>query len=340
LRAGNGLKRILVFQTAYLGDLVLATPLVRSLKASFPGAEIFLVVRKGYERLLDNSPCVFRVLPFDKRSVVRFGRFLAGFGFELAVSPHRSHRTSMTLWLSRTPRRIGFDTAGFSFLYTDRVPYKMEKGVHEVDRNLSLLKPLEEDFPIVYLEEPKLWVPDPEVRAVLEKFCVKRPYIAIAPGSVWETKAWLPEYFARVALHFLKAGFTVVLVGSKRDVSRCNTVEAGAGSVVNLCGLTDLREFLSLIKGASLVVSNDSSPVHIATALGVPVVEIYGSTVPAFGFFPYKNGVWVEVNGLYCRPCGVHGRRKCPEGHLRCMVELKPEAVIRSAEELLNKHSF
>jgi heptosyltransferase-2 len=93
------------------------------------------------------------------------------------------------------------------------------------------------------------------------------------------------------------------------------------------------------VKGALLVISNDSSPVHVAISVGTPVVEIYGATVPEFGFFPYRNGVYVEVKGLPCRPCGIHGGRKCPEGHFKCMVDLKPEVVIEKAEELLSSLS-
>ena len=334
------MKRILVFQTAFLGDLILVSPLLKSLKKTFPGAEISLVVRKGFEEVFRGAPFVSGIIPFDKKGVLRFSRLLASGDFELAVSPHRSHRTSLILWLSGIKRRIGFDKAGFSFLYTDRVKYRMGKGIHEIDRNLDLLKPLEEDYSVVYEKEPELPLSKVEVEGTLQKFSLEKAYVVLAPGSVWRTKAWLPEYYAEVANHFIKKGFTVVLVGSPSDSPYCRRVEELSKGVVNLCGRTSLREFFSVVRGALLVISNDSSPVHVAISVGTPVLEVYGATVPEFGFFPYRNGTYVELEGLSCRPCGIHGGKKCPQGHFKCMVDLKPEFVIEKAEELLKSGIF
>jgi len=317
-----------------LGDLILTSPLLKSIYRTF-GCQVYLVLRKGFEEVFKGFDFV-KPIPVSKPSPFSLSKVLRNYSFDVAVSPHRSHRASITLFLSKIPKRIGFDRAGFSFLYTDTVPHRFKEGLHEVERNLSLLKPLENDFSVVYDREPELPVSEKEVEATLQKFKLKKPYIVVAPGSVWPTKAWLPEYYGEVIRHFYKKGYGLVIVGSKSDYLYCEKAWESAGKVaLNLCGKTNLREFFSVIKGAELVISNDSSPVHVAVSVKTPVVEIYGATVPAFGFFPYGRGEVVELKDLKCRPCGLHGGKTCPEGHFKCMVDLKPELVIEKADRLL-----
>ncbi|MEO2065988.1 MAG: lipopolysaccharide heptosyltransferase II [Desulfurobacteriaceae bacterium] len=332
------MNKVLVFQTAFLGDLILTSPLIKSVKRSFPGFQVHLVVRKGFEGVFEDFWAVDRVIPFDKKGFWRFSKQLRSEKYSLAVSPHRSHRTSLILFLSKIPRRVGYDRAGFSFLYTDRVKHEFKKGLHEVDRLLRLLEPLERDFSVVYDREVELPLTISTYERTLSKFSLKEgEYGVIAPGSVWPTKAWLPEYYAEVGNYLLRKGLKVVIVGSKSDEVYCSRVfELMGRRGINLCSKTSLKEFFSVIKGAKLLVSNDSSPVHVASAFNTPVVEVYGATVPDFGFFPYGRGKFVELKGLKCRPCGLHGGRKCPEGHFKCMVGLKPEKVIEVVEELLN----
>jgi len=327
--------RVLVFQTAFLGDLILTSPLLKSLKKSLPEAKVDLVVRKGLEEVFRGAPFVDQIIPFDKKGVFKFARRLKERNYELVLSPHRSHRTALILFLAGIKERIGYDTAGFSFLYTQRVKYRMGKGVHEIDRLLDLLKPLKGRFNLEIDGEPELPTSPKEVEEAKEKFNLKGPYAVIAPGSAWPTKAWVPEGFAEVARFLKGVGLEAVLVGSKGDESYCSACQRLFPQVVNLCGKTTIRELFAVIKGAEVVVSNDSAPVHAAVSLKTPVVEVYGPTVPDFGFFPYRNGKWVELQGLSCRPCGIHGGKRCPEGHFKCMRELPPEKVIEAVKELL-----
>ena len=327
--------RFLVYQTAFLGDLILTSPLLKSLRKSFGNSEVFLFVRKGFEDVFRGFEGI-SVISLKEKSPLKVAKLFRELSVDVALSPHRSHRASLSLFLSRIRRRIGFNTSGFSFLYTDRVPHEFRRGIHEVDRNLSLLKPLEDEFEVIYDREPEIPVSSTESESVVEKFSLKRPYIVLAPGSVWHTKAWVPEYYGEVAKFFLKEGYRVVLVGSKGDEPYCQRAwESSDRKSINLCGKTSLREFFSIVKEAALVISNDSSPVHVAVSLKTPVIEIYGSTVPDFGFYPYGEGDIVELKGLECRPCGIHGRRRCPEGHFKCMVDLKPEIVIEKALKYL-----
>lgn len=330
-------ERILIFQTAFLGDLILTSPLIKSVKKSFEDAEVFLVVRKGLKGVFEGSKFLKEIIEFDKKSNLNLIKRLKELSFDLVLSPHRSHRTALILFFSGIKKRIGFDRGGFSFLYTDRVKYVRKRGVHEVDRNLSLLSPLE-DFGLKIDNTPFLPITEEELSAVKKTFSLNSPYVVLAPGSVWKTKAWIPEYYGAVGTYFKRLGFEVVIVGSRSDKDYCDeTFNSMGGKAVNLCGKTTVREFLTLLKGAKLVISNDSAPVHGAVAFNVPVVEIYGSTVPEFGFYPYRNGVYVEPPlPLKCRPCGIHGRRNCPEGHFRCMTSITPDLVIKASEKLLS----
>ena len=327
--------KVLVYQTAFLGDLILTSPLLKSIHKTF-NCEVFIVLRKGFEEVFKGFDFL-KPIPVLKPSPFSLSKLLREHSFDIAISPHRSHRASIALFLSRIPKRIGFDRAGFSFLYTDTVPHRFKKGLHEVERNLSLLKPLEKEFTVVYDREPELPLKPEEVESVLQKFELKKPYIVFAPGSVWPTKAWLPEYYGEVIKYYSGKGYETVIVGSKSDLPYCQKAWETSGKVAkNLCGKTGLREFFSVIKGAALVISNDSSPVHVAVSVKTPVVEIYGATVPDFGFFPYGKGEIVELKGLKCRPCGLHGRKSCPEKHFKCMADLKPEMVIEKADKLLS----
>ncbi len=330
------MKRILISQTAFLGDLILTSPLIKSVKRTFPESEIFLLVRKGLKGVFEGFPYVDGIIERKDKGILKASRKLKGMGFDLAISPHRSHRTSLTLFLSGIGERVGFDTAGFSFLYTRRVNYR---PVHEVERNLDLLRAVSEN-PVID-GEVELPMDGELYRETLRKFSLtEKSYITLSPGSVWATKRWLPEYFAEVGRHFLRRGLEVVILGSEADRDVCSSVSERLKGGINLCGKTDLKELMAVIKGAKLSIVNDSAPAHIATAFRTPVVSIFGSTVKEFGFYPLGERARVAEVDLYCRPCGIHGKRSCPEKHFRCMRDLKPQAVIEISEELLGEERW
>ncbi|SNR93428.1 lipopolysaccharide heptosyltransferase II [Desulfurobacterium atlanticum] len=324
--------KILIFQTAFIGDLVLASSLIKSVKKTFSESSVSLVCKKGYESIYKRFEYLDEVIPYDKKGIRGFAALLKEKRFDVVFSPHRSHRTSTVLFLARIPERIGFDNSGFSFLYTKKVKY--EKGLHEVERNIKLLLSYKSDA-VVDLK-PELYVSDSEKGQVLEKFGIGAPYAVISPGSVWPTKRWIPEYFAKVALFLKRKGLVPVIAGGPQDREIAETVAKGAKGAVNTAGKTSLREFMALISQAQVVITNDSSPTHFAVAFDRPVVTIFGPTVKEFGFYPYsKKGRVAEIN-LYCRPCGIHGGKRCKEKHFKCMRDLTPEKVIPLVEEVLN----
>jgi heptosyltransferase II len=331
-------KKILVFHTAFIGDVILALPLAQRLRASFPEAHIAFVVIPTAANVLENHPAVNEVIIYDKRrrdrgitGILKLARRLRFSAFDIAIVPHRSLRSAVIGWLSKIPRRIGFSTSALSRLFTDVVIY--EKDIHEIDRNLSLLRPLG----ITYSgnESPTLYASQNDkdvVNAFLANQAANFPnpndsLVAIAPGSVWNTKRWPKEHFERLARMLMDDGLSIVLIGARDDLALCSDIRnALGGKAVNAAGMLTLLQSAELIQRCVVLVSNDSAPMHLATGVRTPVVAIFGATAPQFGFAPRgANDFVVEMHGLSCRPCAIHGGEKCPIKTFVCMKDLKPE---------------
>jgi len=335
---------MLILQTAFAGDVVLAIPLARAAKQAFAGIEVDFLVTPETAILLKNNPFVDRIWIYDKRGAERgalsFLKWIVRLRrahFHFAIVPHRSIRSAMLVWGARIPRRVGFHRSRGAFFFTDVIPYPAD--VHEVERNFRLLQALgiEGEVP-----EPELF-PGPEERREVDRFLkdegigAEQCFLAMAPGSLWPTKRWLPEGFARVAREvWQRWGIRSILLGGKEDLALGRrVVREGGEGVVNGMARLSLLASAELIRRSRAILTNDSAPLHLAVAVGTPVVAVFGPTVPAFGFAPYGEGHTVIQKELACRPCGVHGGKKCPRGHFRCMRGISPEEVIRALEGYL-----
>jgi heptosyltransferase-2 len=331
--------KIVVWQTAFLGDLILTTPLFHSIKNIFPESDLHVITKPFGEDVLKNNPYVDSVIVYDKKDLsnIRLIKKLREEKFDIAVSPHRSHRASYSLFLSNIPFRVGFDKAGFSFLYTKTVPHRFD-GTHEINRNLSLLSVFPEYTENKLHTDPEIFLTEEEEK-FFERFSLeKKKYILVAAGSKWETKRWTVKGFSQLIDILSERGEEIVLIGSKEDRQYTDIIIKNTKApdrVIDLTGKTSLRESFSIIKNAKALISNDSAPVHMAVAFDVPVVDIYGPTVTDFGFYPYKNGVVVEIKGLECRPCGLHGHKKCPTGTFECMEKITPDMVVKALYEVI-----
>lgn len=325
---------ILIIQTAFIGDVVLAAPLITGARRRYPDSKIDFLTIPYSAPALRNHPELDNVIVFEKRGrrgildTISMMKRLKRGDYDLALIPHRSLRSAVLASMAGIPQRIGFDRSAGRILLTKTVKYR--RDWHKVKRNLSLLGLEDEasDFP------PEIFPGDIEQRKVaslLKDKGIGGDYIVIAPGSIWATKRWLKESF-RGLLTLMKAkGFPkAALAGSAGERKLCEYVAEGmAGYAVVTAGLLDPLESAALMAGAKLVVSNDSAAGHLAAAVGTKVVSIFGPTVPAFGFAPFGEGHRiVEHPDLYCRPCRIHGSRRCPEKHFRCMREIKPEKVL------------
>jgi len=338
--SAEGATRILVVQTAFPGDLVLATPLFRGLRRLYPEATLTALVSARAAPLVEEDPFLDGLLVYDKTGGESFASAVAKVRrgrFDALISPHRSHRSSLLALLSGARIRVGFSGAGFPWAYTRRV--RREAEHHEVDRNLSLLRGLgsaavAEDrvLSVGYTEAEAA-----RVRGVLAESGVgpDQPLVALAPGSVWATKRWNPEGFAAVGRALVAGGDRVVLLGGEDDVEVCRTVARGIGEgAVVAAGRTPLKALPAWLDRVRLLLTNDSAPLHVAAARGTPAVAVFGATTPGLGFSPFHDRSRVLEVDLPCRPCGPHGGRRCPLGHLRCLEEIRPEAVLAACREL------
>jgi heptosyltransferase-2 len=329
-------RTALVIQTAFLGDVVLTTPLLSLLAQR--GGPVDVVTTPAAATLLETHPAVRSVIRYDKHGLDRGWRGVRQLARELRTRrygtvylPHRSVRSALLAILSCAPERVGFADSAAALTYTRRV--SRPKTGHEVER-LLMLAELPVPAPAVSLG---LTAPD-YARADdwLAAHGVSPRFIALAPGSIWGTKRW--PYYAELA-----AGLDrhCVVVGGAEDRSLADAIVAAApGRAVSSAGELGLRVSAALIQRAAVLVTNDSAPLHLATAVGTPIVALFGPTVPEFGFGPRRAGdISLGRDGLACRPCSKHGPAICPLGHHRCMRDLAVETVaaalaaITSAEE-------
>ncbi len=337
----NAYHKILIIQTAFAGDVVLATPFARGVKQIFPEAKVHFLVKPDTSDLLKNNPYIDTIYTYDKRGLERgAGALLKWIGklrkehFDAAFVPHRSLRSALLVWGAQIPRRVGFHRSAGSFLFTDVVPYLNE--IHEVERNLRLLRIFSENEMNF---QPELY-PGPEekkaVDAFLQEMKIKpdEKVLAIAPGSVWFTKRWPFQGFGETAGQvWRKRGIRSILIGGKEDHNLASQITGKRNPfIVNGMGRFSLLESAELIRRCCAILTNDSAPLHLAVAVGTPVVAIFGPTVPSFGFAPYGEKHQVVQKELDCRPCAIHGGQKCPEGHFRCMKDITSDEVVQMLE--------
>ena len=339
------MTRILLAQTSFLGDVVLATSLARAVEEARPEDELFWLVRPDAAALLRPGAGAERVLVFDKRGSDRGWRGLfaaakrlRGLHFDVAIAAQRSLRTALLLALAGIPRRIGFAGAPGALLYHERVP---RRGAHARDRLLALAAPLgaaaeNPPAPALAIDPAAARSFEAELRAA--GVAPGERLLLVAPGSAWATKRWPAARFAEAAQSLLGAQVDrVVVIGGAGDRGLAAEIAArlASGRVVDLTGRTDTAGMVAALSQATLVLANDSAPAHVAAALGVPVVAVFGPTVPEQGFAPLGASVRVVGLRLECRPCSRHGSERCPIGTHACMRDLAAADVAEAGRELL-----
>ncbi|MCX6155300.1 MAG: glycosyltransferase family 9 protein [Candidatus Kapabacteria bacterium] len=337
------LRNIVVFQTAFLGDIVLSLPLVQTLKNLLPNSTITFVSSPIALQILNYSEAIDKVIIFDKRNshkglkgIKILSDEIKSLKPDLILSPHRSMRSSLVNYFAKPKYSVSFNTSSLSFLYDKKVKY--HTNLHEIDRNLSLLSPFinNDDFSanklIRNLSDVKIRVSKEDidfVQNILRENNVDTDnFVTLSPGSVWETKKWPKENYIDLCILLTKQGFSPVLTGSAADSELCEGIADKSGAI-NLSGMTTLIQSIVLLKLSRALISNDSAPAHLAGLVACPVIMIYGPTSPIFGFYPRgTKDIVLQDEKLECRPCAIHGGRKCPLGHFNCMKNISPEMVI------------
>jgi heptosyltransferase-2 len=325
------MKKILVIQTAFIGDVVLATSLIENLHQQFPEVKIDILVRKGNESLFQSHPFLNQVLVWDKKN----NKYQNWVGllfkirsrqYDLVLNAQRFAATGAWTAFSKAKIKIGFDKNPFSFLFTHSVVHQFsEKGQHEIDRNHQLLSSL---F-LTKVAMPKLY-PNASDELAVSSY-QQTPYLCIAPASVWFTKQFSIEKWVDLINEIPFKG-PIYLIGGPGDKLLCDQIlqKINRKLVVNLAGRLSFLASAALQKKAVLNYVNDSAPMHFASAVNAPVVAVYCSTLPNFGFGPLSDKSFiVQTNeALACRPCGIHGKKQCPLKHFDCAKTIKMDQLI------------
>ncbi|HEX8425167.1 glycosyltransferase family 9 protein [Hymenobacter sp.] len=330
---------VLLIQTAFIGDVILATALLDHLHQTEPDTPVDFLVRKGNESLLQQHPHVRQVLVWDKKNskyqgLWRLLQQIRAAHYGRVITLQRFASTGFLTAFSGAPERIGFQKNPFAFRFTRALPHVIEGGVHEVSRNLNLLDP-EYRGPVV---PPRLY-PSPTDEAAAAPYTTQGPYLCIAPTSVWFTKQFPQDQWVKL-LAALPTHYRVYLLGGPPDVEACEELLRASNrpNTVNLAGKLSLLASAVLMRGAVLNYVNDSAPMHLCSAVGAPTCAVYCSTVPYFGFGPLSPFARVvEIQGiLRCRPCGLHGYRQCPLNHFHCAygIETSQLLVVLAEAEL------
>jgi heptosyltransferase-2 len=330
-------EKILVIQTAFLGDLILSTTLFKKIKLKHPNSHITLIVNKGTEQILSNNPNIDTILPVDKKQTfknpLKFIKFLFELqkeNFSICYSPHFSHRSSLISFFSGAKIRIGYKESGFGFLHTKTYPRPL-RGVHEVQKLLQLVDSVGLERPEIFLNKEV----NGEIKSKMEDVS---EFIVVAPSSIWETKRMPIEKFIELVRQILEnTPYTPVIIGSKNDKYLSDQIVNVHGSkVVDMTGRTNLMELSYIISKAKCVISNDSSPIHIASAFNIPTLAIFGATITDFGYTPLSERHTISEVSLECRPCGIHGGNICPKQHFRCMMDQNIEEIFLKLKDLLH----
>jgi lipopolysaccharide heptosyltransferase II len=337
-------QKILIIRLSSIGDIILTTPLLRSIRKTYPNASITYITKKQYAGLLADSPYINELISFDKsegfQGLRKIKHRLRSQHFDAYLDIHKNWRSRFLRFglgarlITTYPKYIIRRALLVRFkinLYKQLRPVYLR--YFEAVRKLGVQydgQGTEIHFPITATEK---------VTGVLSSLGYKSgtPLVVICPGATYFNKKWLPEGFVKTARYLIRERSAFVIIhGGRDDKDQCENIasEIGPGSF-SLAGTLSLPESAALLKLSSLVVANDSGLLHLAQSQKRPVIGIYGPTTRELGFFPIEQDSTVIETSLPCRPCTPKGLNYCPKGHFRCMKDITPERVISAALQYL-----
>lgn len=333
---------ILIIQTAFIGDIIMSTPVVQAVCDYWPDAVVDLVARPETAILFKHHPRIRRVYTLDKsnhkskyESLMDLVKQVRPVKYNLAFSLQSSLTSSFLMILSGIKVRVGFYCQK---LLTIKI--KPPKGLHSRQRYLLFMKPFTEkvfsDSTHLYLTSEESAVAD----TILKNFNPgDSKIIGFAPGSVRETKKWPPSYWSELLVLLKDRDFEIVFIGSPAERELCESIIRETGlNAYNAAGELTLLESAALIKKIDLLLCNDSAPLHLGNAVNTPVFAFFGPTVKAFGCYPYREQDKILEIDLPCRPCGKHGHDRCPLRHFKCMAEQYPVLIAQMIFERFNSY--
>ncbi len=338
--------KILLVQLSFLGDTILSTPVILGLKKIYPNASISVLTTKISAGILANDPLLDEVIIYDKKDsergiieLIKKAWQIRDKKFDKVYSLHRSHRTSVLLFLAGIKERVSFKDTNLSFLYTDLRQKKM--NAHAAMRNLSLLF---DDFKKYNISKDEfktdLRLFEPAHENIFQKVKdIPKDFIVMAPGSAWKTKQWHWQGYLKVAQYYMEQDMNIILIGGSDDAATCRQICEHAGNdtnIIDFSGHISILETMYIMKNAKLLICNDSMALHMASAFKTRTVAVFCATSPEFGFGPWLNpdSRVVEDQTLDCKPCRRHGSNKCPNNTNICM-HFSAKKVIKACEEIL-----
>lgn len=334
----NIVLKFLIIQTAFIGDVILATAVAEKLHHQFPDAQIDFVLRKGNETLLTNHPFIKKVFVWDKKqskikNLLSITKQVRANKYNSVIDLHRFASSGIITGFSGAKEKIGFDKNPLSFLFTKQIKHEIGNlptgqagGKHEVERNQQLIEHITDKKTAL----PKLYPTEANFESV--KKYKTDSYVCLAPTSVWFTKQYPKEKWIDLC-NQLPKDLNIYLLGAPADFNSCEEIRSKAKreSITNLSGKLNFLESAALMKDAKMNFVNDSAPMHIASAMNANTTAIFCSTVPSFGFGPLSDNAQIVETSLQldCRPCGLHGHKECPKGHFKCGFSIETSELIK-----------
>lgn len=321
-------KKFLIIRLSSLGDCLLTTPFLRSLKKQYPDSNIDYITKNNYADVFKFNPRISNLYLYDGNNFSDLKKIIQNNHYDVIVDL-QNNLVSRFLIFGIKAKKYFYHHGSFKKFLLVKFKINLLKDYKSVPRKYADIYPeLELD-----LDGLEIFYPN-EIKPQINQ---DKKNIAFAPGARHFTKRWPEEYFIRLGKILSNNNYNVILLGGKDDKEICDNIHKELKESINLAGENNLLQMAANLKNCSVLVCNDSGLMHLSCAVKTPVVAIFGSTVKEFGFSPYKNkNIIIENEGLYCRPCSQIGKDHCPEKHFKCMKEITPELVEKKINILLN----
>ena len=344
-------KNILVINLMHIGDLMLVTPVLRTLRTNYPKARISLLADKKLADLVQYNRHIDECLLIDKKgrddSLPSFIKYIWGIRkkkFDLVINLHRNERASAIAAFSGADRIVGYAKPGFALLF-DQVLPNLKAVKHQIHSHFDVL---EQAVGIDRIDDGglEMWLPEAAVRSAAkiwqENFAPDKKVVAFNIGASWKTKRWIDTYFARCADELLEKGYGVAFFGGPMDTELVEACIAqmkhrDSGDIKVFTGKVSLGELGALLKKCALFLTTDSGPMHVGVSQNVPVVTMFGAS-PVPGFYPYDARDVLIKTPEPCHPCGIHECPKQGADNMACMKKITVEIVMQYVWELLGKY--
>ena len=344
-------KNILVINLMHIGDLMLVTPVLRTLRVNYPQARLTLLADKKLADLVQYNQHIDECMLIDKKgkddhllSFIKYIGKVRDKHFDLVINLHRNERASALAAFSGAKRIVGYSKPGFSWFFDEVLPNK-KAIMHQIHSHFEVLT---RAAGVTKIDDGglEMWLPpgadDSAAKIWAENFAPDKKVIAFNIGASWKTKRWCDDYFAETADRLLARGYGIAFFGGPMDTELVETCiakmkHADSPDIRIFTGKVSLGELAGMLRRCVLFITTDSGPMHVGVAMHVPIVTMFGAS-PVPGFYPYDAKDILIKTPEKCHPCGIHECPKTGEAHMGCMKHIPVDVVMKYADELLEKY--